>query len=115
MIASFHADEALDLVHKEILRLAHERHLVGESLTFAEVLVRIFGCRPEKIGLVSVQGSTLKDLLDVCREIPNEDFHFRRQSEQAGYGVNTMILLTVADELKEKGFIKIETQEKLLW
>lgn len=102
-------------LHKAILNLAYERGIRQEDLSFCEILVTIFGCRPARIGPISVQGFSLEQLVDVCRKEEHDDFHFETDSEQDAYKLDREAASTAVVDLEGKGLVKIIPHDQLIW
>ncbi len=102
-------------LHKAILNMAYERSLEGQDLSFPEMLVTLFGCRPARIGPFSVQGFSLGQLLCVCRKENYEDFHFETEEEHEAYKLDRQSVLRAVAELVEMGWVKIIPHDQLIW
>ncbi len=102
-------------LHESILNMAYERGLEGEDLTYSEILVTLFGCRPARIGPLSVQGFSLEELIGVCRKQDYSDFHFGSDAEQKAYSSGNQAAFEAVADLEEKGWVKIVIQDQLIW
>lgn len=102
-------------VHKAILCMAYERNLQGEDLSFPEMLVTIFRCRPARIGPISVQGFSLGQLVYICRKEDYEDFHFETDGEQEAYKLSRESIFRAVADLIEMGWVQIIPHDQLIW
>ncbi len=102
-------------LHKAILNLAYERGLRQEDLSFCEILVTIFGCRPARIGPISAQGFPLEQLVGVCRKGEYDDFHFETEAEQNAYKMDREAALKAVADLAEKAWVKVVPHDELIW
>ncbi len=102
-------------IHKAILHLAYERNIQGEDLSFPEMLVTFFPCRPASIGPISVKGFSLGQLRYVCRKKEYEDFHFETDREKEAYRLNREFLFRAVADLIEMGWVQIIPHDQLIW
>jgi hypothetical protein len=102
-------------LHKAILNLAYARGLEGEDLSFSEMLITLFGCRPTRIGLLPVQGFPHDKLVDVCRKEDYDEVHFESNSEQNAYKLNREALIRAVADLIKKGWAITITRDQLIW
>jgi hypothetical protein len=114
MFSSYFAQE-LTGIQKGILRLAHERLLANEDLSFGEILVDLYGCRPEYIGLRRVQKLPQNEVLNICRLEPHEEFHFAGKVAQDKYGLAQASASADVAWLVERGLLITVKTENLIW
>ncbi len=102
-------------LHKAILNLAYERGLRQEDLSFCEILVAIFGCRPARIGPTPVQGFSLEQLVGICRKEEFDDFHFETEAEQTAYKMDREAASKAVADLTRKTWVKLVPHDQLIW
>ena len=107
--------QELTEIHKGILRLAHERLLEKEDLSFGEILVALYGCRPERIGLRQVQNLSKNEILNICRLEPHEEFHFPTTVEQDIYVLAQASASADVAWLVERRLLITLRAEELIW
>ena len=112
---SSHLAQGLTEIHKGILRLAHERLLEKEDLSFGEILVALYGCRPEKIGLHRVKKLSENEILNICRLEPHGEFHFATTVESDKYELAQASAPADVAWLVERGLLITVKAEKLIW
>jgi hypothetical protein len=102
-------------LQKNILHLAHERLLKGEGLSLGEILIVLYGWRPEKQGLDQGRKLSLDEALMACRLEPYKHFNFSDEAERDKYHLaHASVFQTVARLVKKGLVIKIRT-EMLIW
>lgn len=112
---SSHLAQKLTEIHKGILRLAHERLLEKEDLSFGEILVALYGCRPEKIGLHRVHKLSKDEILNICKLEPYEEFHFATTLEQGKYALAQASASADVAWLVERRLLMTLKAEELIW
>ncbi len=75
----------------------------------------LFGCRPVRIGPLSVQTFFLEQLVAVCRKEGYDDFHFESGAEQKAYQLDREAAFGTVADLREKGWVKILAHDELIW
>ncbi len=112
---SFLLASKLTNLHKDILKLAYDRLLEKEDLSFGEILLALYGCRPERIGLHRVRKLSKNQMLNICRLEPYEGFHFGTEVEREKYHFAQASASKAVAELVKRGFLITVKAQKLLW
>jgi hypothetical protein len=102
-------------LQEKILKLAQERLLENEDLSFGEILIVLCGCRPERIGSQKVRHLSRIEILRVCRLPPGEPFYFSDEAEQAKYHSARASASEAVAGLTKNGLLIPIREEKLIW
>jgi hypothetical protein len=102
-------------LQKKILRLAYERLLEREDLSYGEIAVTLFACKPERIGPRLVRKLALDEIIAACRMEPDGEFYFSDKQEEDRYRLVQESVSRSVSRLVENGLLKIMRAEKLIW
>jgi hypothetical protein len=107
--------QGLSELQEKILRLAYERLLEKEDLSYGEIVVTLFGCKPERIGRRLVRKLPLNEIIAACRMEPDGDFCFSDRQEEDKYRVAQASVFRSVSRLVENGLLAIMRAERLIW
>ncbi len=102
-------------IEERILKLAYQRFLENQELSFLELLISLFQYNPKRIGSHEVTKLSRKQVVDLCRAEPFEDFQFDCEADQEKYRRDKIRVLEAVSELVRRGLITNEKEALLIW
>jgi len=102
-------------LQKNILKLAYERLIQGEALSCGEILIVLYGWRPEKTAPGRGQRLSLEEALIACRLEPSKYFHFSDQVERDKYHLAQASVSQTVARLVKTGLVMQVRTERVSW